>query len=165
MGGSRSNVLTHCPPFDLKALPILRHLIFIMFHQHLPRFQSEYHLRIIFDQSQYQNIHSQSKNCCFKEVSHFLVQNMCYVYSARMCAKGGIESVFGQFPRFYICLDFLNLGNSIKLFWSIVNFNVSAINIYFWMSESDILPLPNPTKHPKIHLLTRWVSRLDFFCF
>ena len=51
--------------------PLLRHLICIIFHHYLPWFPSEYHLRIMFDHSYCQNIHSHSQNHCFKEFAHF----------------------------------------------------------------------------------------------
>ena len=56
--------------------PSLRHRICIICYHYLPRYQSEYHLRILFDHSYCenkltQNIHSQSQNCCFKKVANF----------------------------------------------------------------------------------------------
>ena len=44
---------------------------FIIFHHYLPRYPPDYHLRIMFDHSHCQNIHSQSKKRCFKEFTYF----------------------------------------------------------------------------------------------
>ena len=54
-----------------KYEPLLRNQICIIFHQNLPWFTSEYHLRIMFDHIHCQNVHSQSQNCCFKEMLIF----------------------------------------------------------------------------------------------
>ena len=51
--------------------PLLRNQIGIIFHHYLPWFTSEYHLRIMFDHSYCQNVHSQSQNRCFKEFANF----------------------------------------------------------------------------------------------
>ena len=51
--------------------PLLRNQICIIFHHYLPWFTSEYHLRIMFDHSYCQNIHSRSHNRCFKEFANF----------------------------------------------------------------------------------------------
>ena len=80
--------------------PLLRHLIFFIFHQYLPWFPSGYHPRIMFDHSQCQNIHSQSQNCCFK---NFLIFGKKFVpQSARICAIGGVKSQFGQCPNIHV---------------------------------------------------------------
>ena len=51
--------------------PLLRNQICIIFHHYIPWFTSEYHLRIMFDHSYCQNVHSQSQNRCFKEFANF----------------------------------------------------------------------------------------------
>ena len=51
--------------------PLLRNQICIIFHHYLPWLSSEYHLRIMFDHSYCQNVHSQSQNRCFKEFANF----------------------------------------------------------------------------------------------
>ena len=92
------NPCPHCLFFgEYKAL--LSHLIFVIFHQYLPWFQSRYHLRIIFDLCHCQNIHSQSQNGCFK---NFLIFGKNIVpQSARICAIGGVKSQFGQCPNIH----------------------------------------------------------------
>ena len=54
---------------------------------------SEYHLRIIFDHSPCQNIHSQSKNCCLKNVLIFSEKQV--PQSAWKGAKCGVCFLFG----------------------------------------------------------------------
>ena len=51
--------------------PLLRHLICTIFHHYLSWCPSEYHLRTKFDHSNCQNIHFQSRNCCFKKLTDF----------------------------------------------------------------------------------------------
>ena len=51
--------------------PLLRNQICIVFHHYLLWFPSKCHLRIMFDHSYCQNIHSQSQNRRFKEFAHF----------------------------------------------------------------------------------------------
>ena len=64
-----------------------------------PAHPSEHHLRIIFDFSHCQNIHSQSQNCCFK---NFLIFGKKIVpQSARICAIGGVKLQFGQCPNIH----------------------------------------------------------------
>ena len=53
---------------------------------YLPVFPTEYHLRIIFNHSHCQNIHSQIQNSCFK---NFLNFGDKYVPSKRLFAWGG----------------------------------------------------------------------------
>lgn len=72
----------------------LRHLFFIIFHQYLPWFPSQYHPRIMSDQSHCQNIHSQCQHRC--------LQNFCkkrVPQSAQISAKWGIQLLFGQCPN------------------------------------------------------------------
>ena len=69
--------------------PLLRNQICIMFHHYLPWFTSEYHLRIMFDHSYCQNVHSQSQNSCFKE---FANQQKNMPQSVRLL-EGGINAI------------------------------------------------------------------------
>ena len=48
--------------------PLLGHLIFIIFPNYLPLYPSEYHLRILFDHSHCQTIHSQRPNYLFGRI-------------------------------------------------------------------------------------------------
>ena len=63
--------------FFSECKPSLSHLIFIIFHQNLPRILSEFHLRIIFDVSNCQNIHSQNQNCRFKKFRQKICATKC----------------------------------------------------------------------------------------
>ena len=51
--------------------PILRHVVFIIFHHYLPRYPSQYHLRIMFDHYHCQNIYSRSQNHSLKKLTTF----------------------------------------------------------------------------------------------
>ena len=62
--------------FVSESKPLLRQRIFIRLHQYLPWFPSEYHPRIMFDNSHCQIIHSQSQHRCLKI---FLVVGEKYV--------------------------------------------------------------------------------------
>ena len=102
-GGGGRNACPNCLwQFFSEYEPFLSHLIFIIIYQYLPRFPSEYHLRIIFDLSHCQNIHSQSQNCCLK---NFLIFGKIVVpQSARICAIGGVKLQFGQCPNIHVFL-------------------------------------------------------------
>ena len=89
-----------CPSQICQSQHLLSHLIFIIFHQYSPWFPSEYHLRIIFDHSHCQNIHSQSQNCCSK---NFLIFGEKLVpQSAQMCATGGVKYTRWGSPKLYL---------------------------------------------------------------
>ena len=76
--------------------PLLRNQICIIFHHYLPWFTSEYHLRIMFDHSYCQNVHSQSQNRCFKEFANFW--RKIPATKRPFAWGGGVETLFGRMP-------------------------------------------------------------------
>ena len=76
--------------------PLLRNQICIIFHHYLPWFTSEYHLRIMFDHSYCQNVHSQSQNRCFKEFANF--RRKIPATKRPFAWGGGVETLSGRMP-------------------------------------------------------------------
>ena len=133
-GGGGRNACPNCLwQFFSEYKPLLSHLIFIIFHQYLPWFQSEYHLRIIFDLSHCQNIHSQSQNLCLKNLSN--MPALAPELSKMICS---VSPNVDQ-PHSMVCKTTLEETYNSK-FISISN-NRSATALHAWSAKFSWNPI------------------------
>ena len=92
-GGGEIPCQMGCGSSSVNINQILRHLICIIFHHYLPRYPSEYHQKIMFDHSHYQNIHSESQNQNQKNLLIF-VENCSHKLFVCLGGRG----LFGRIP-------------------------------------------------------------------
>ena len=96
---------------------LLRHIIFIIFHQYLIWFLSEYHIRIILDYSHFQNIDSQCQNWCFKNFLRFGEKHV-----PELAQRGGSNRFLGN-AQLYMVFVSMGLPLSFKF---LVSFQVEV---------------------------------------
>ena len=78
--------------------PLLRNQICIIFHHYLPWLSSEYHLRIMFDHSYCQNVHSQSQNR-FNSLNTVWDADFKYFFADNMHHPKMLPNMFAITPK------------------------------------------------------------------
>ena len=120
--------------------PLLRHLIFIIFHHYLP---SEYHLRIMFDH--WQNIHAHNT---YKQFDVYMTQRM-----ARYCAHDPLDTPYhDQFSDFTSWLQLWESefhGPAMVTEWSVEKFYTQYIH---WLIMLGMLRVAMPPQRMGSHI-------------